>query len=213
MFQKDLYSSIEFVSSRDAVNGMLELATRSGVLGGPTSGACYAGMLEYFRKIDATLTEKKTAVFIVCDRFEPYLSYLRERVPERFRENTAVNELDEVLHDEAESVPSVSAASASEWIAKEKPLIIDMRGHQVFHIGHVPGSINVPEPLLRSLMNSLRPFPQDRPILLVCPQGERSKVFTHVLVKKGYQAVQLEGGLWKWRAAGLPLETIDCCEV
>ncbi|MEU3175678.1 PLP-dependent cysteine synthase family protein, partial [Streptomyces sp. NPDC007000] len=85
LFDPSTYDTIESVTSGEALDGMLTLIRRCGLLSGPTGGAAYQGAVRHLRHADAGLDdtgERRTAVFIVCDRAESYLSYVRQRRPE-----------------------------------------------------------------------------------------------------------------------------------
>ncbi len=84
-FDEKFYNRMIGCTAQEAIDGVLGLIRRYGVMAGPSSGAACHAALTYLRGIDASLTEKKTAVFLVCDRVEPYLSYLEERRPDLFK--------------------------------------------------------------------------------------------------------------------------------
>ncbi len=83
-FKEDYYARLIDIDVQQAIDGILELTRDYGVMAGPSSGATYMAAMKYLREIDASLTEQKTAVFIVCDRAEMYFSWLRERRPDLF---------------------------------------------------------------------------------------------------------------------------------
>lgn len=83
LFQPDFYDRIIAVEAGYAVDATLRLATGHGVLAGPTSGATYAAALDFLKTVPPR-PDPLIAVFIVCDRLEPYLSYIRKRRPELF---------------------------------------------------------------------------------------------------------------------------------
>jgi cysteine synthase len=83
-YNEDFYSRIQGVTSAQAIDGVLDLVRLYGVMAGPSSGANYHAALSHLRAVDASLTKRKTAVFIVCDRLEPYISYIEERRPDLF---------------------------------------------------------------------------------------------------------------------------------
>ena len=212
LFDVKLFDSIRYITSQSAIDGMLTLARRAGVLGGPTSGACYEGALQYLREIDDTLTEKKVAVFVVCDRLEWYLSYIRERRPELFETYVTKDSIEMLTAEEIELAPEIPVENATTWIEEQHPLVIDIRGHQSFHVAHIAGSTNIPDLLFRQLIEGARPFSPTQKILLVCPKGEQSKKYAAYLTKKGYEAFNLAGGLVNWRQKNLPLESLICCD-
>ncbi len=82
LFQRSFYDFLIEVSVEDAIEGMLTLSRKLGVLCGPSSGATYTAAIKQLTKIDQTLVLKRNAVFIVCDRMESYMSYLKKYRPE-----------------------------------------------------------------------------------------------------------------------------------
>lgn len=83
-FEESFYSRILPCTAQESIDGVLDLIRHYGVMGGPSSGAAYHAAMAYLRSVDAQLTSRKKAVFIVCDRVEPYLSYIEERRPSLF---------------------------------------------------------------------------------------------------------------------------------
>lgn len=211
LFDPTFYDAIEYVTSQAAVDATLALVRRVGMVCGPTTGACYAGMLEYLKRIDTTLTERKTAVFIACDRLEWYTSYVKERRPDVFREAHRGLGIASLSEQEVFDVPSIEPANAITWIEDNAPIIVDTRGHQSFALMHIPGSINIPEATARVLVEQGDPFPKSRPLLFVCPRGEQSRVYAAWLTRRGYRAHNLSGGLLGWKDAQLRLDSHACC--
>lgn len=84
------------------------------------------------------------------------------------------------------------------------PLLIDVRTPQEFqNDGHIQGARLLP---LASLPLRMDEVPQDQPIVLVCRSGARSRVAGERLVAAGYDEVfNLQGGMMRWRQAGLPV--------
>lgn len=206
LFEKDFYRSIEEVNAKTAIDAMLTLIRKCGILAGPTSGASYEGTLQYLRKIDTQLTERKTAVFIVCDRFEYYLSYIRERKPEVFGEKSKTDSITTVAEDDWKKAVVVRTSEALSWIKEKNPIIIDIRSNLAFKMSHIQNSINIPQEQLVKIIDGALPFSDGQTILFACPVGEQSKRFAYYLQTKGYDARTLEAGITGWRDAGLPLE-------
>lgn len=83
-YEEKYYNRLIDITAQEAIDGILDLVRLYGVMAGPSSGAAYHAALRHLRSIDATLSERRTAVFIVCDRMEPYISYIEQRRPELF---------------------------------------------------------------------------------------------------------------------------------
>jgi hypothetical protein len=84
LFEKNFYDQIVEITMDEALDGMITLIRKCGVLSGPTGGSSLAGALKYLSSVDQTLTEKHNAVFLVCDRVEWYLSFLQKLRPQWF---------------------------------------------------------------------------------------------------------------------------------
>lgn len=81
--------------------------------------------------------------------------------------------------------------------------MLDVRTPAEFVRGHVRGAVNVPVTSLRSRLASLD-LDRARPVIAVCLTAHRSIPATRLLRERGFDAVQLAGGMLAWRAAGLP---------
>lgn len=89
------------------------------------------------------------------------------------------------------------APHAAEW------LVLDVREPDEFEEGHIPGARLLP---LGQLPSRLGEVPQGRRVVCVCSVGGRSGRATDFLRSRGYDAVNLRGGMRAWHMAGLPLE-------
>ena len=207
IFKKDFYNDIVVVDSMDSIEGALELASKTGILSGPTGGATYRGALSYLKKIDATLTERKKAVFIICDRLEFYISYFQKRRPDLFNMNSNKESIRTLTSEEISEANIINIQEANHWIKKSTPIIIDLRGSVGFKTNHIPGSINIQDSFFEDMIDSGIPFSNDQTILLVCPVGDNSRKFAALLKKKGFQSVfSLESGIVGWRDMEYPME-------
>ncbi|GAA4964442.1 pyridoxal-phosphate dependent enzyme [Actinoplanes utahensis] len=206
LFDPDVYDTIEAVSSDDAIDGLLTLVRRCGTLAGPTGGGAYQGAVRYLRRIDAGLTERRTAVFIVCDRVESYLSYLRERRPALFRQQARANTVRSLTAEDVAAARTVGVADARTWIDKEHPLIVDLRSPFAYRAQHIDRSINIVDEQFGEMLHGGLPFSTRQPVLLVCPVGEKSARYAALLARMGHpDARSLAGGVIAWRDAGAEL--------
>ncbi len=206
LFDPANYDTIEAVTAQEAIDGMLTLNRRCGMLGGPTGGAAYFGAVRHLKAIDDELTERRTAVFIVCDRVESYMSYVRERRPELLKQPPRANSVDTLTDAEIAAAASVDVAEARAWIERDAPLVVDLRGSFAYSASHIGGSINIVDELFDELVRGGLPFGAAKPVLLVCPVGEKSARYTALLARMGHRdARSLRGGVVAWRDAGAPL--------
>lgn len=200
LFQPDFYDEIVAVDAGDAIDASLELATRHGILAGPTGGASYLAAKTYTHQLDS---RPAVAVFIVCDRLEPYLSYYRARRPELFGKPGRVRAAD-MSPDEATAAPALDVDTLAAGV--ENSLVVDLRGAMAYRMGHIPGSINIRDDYLDDMLAGGVPFPATVTPVFVCAVGELSARFAAVLHAQGRAAASLTGGIVAWRDAGHPLE-------
>ncbi|UQA97252.1 pyridoxal-phosphate dependent enzyme [Streptomyces halobius] len=233
LFDPATYDSIETVSAEEALDGMLTLVRRCGILSGPTGGAAYFGAVRQLRAVDAVLTDdlsrepsaepnpkpdagrnassprkspRKTAVFIVCDRVESYLSYVRQRRPELLGRPAVKNSVATLTDAELQTATVIDTADAQKWIAAERPLVVDLRGPFAYAALHIEGAVNIVDELFDELIRPGLPFSRRQPVLLTCPVGEKSARYAALLTRMGHPDVRsLAGGIIAWRDAGAPL--------
>jgi rhodanese-related sulfurtransferase len=100
-------------------------------------------------------------------------------------------------------VNDVSPVEAQKKLSqKPKPYLLDVRQPEEYRTVHISGAKLIPLGDLRSRMNEL---PKDREILVVCQSGNRSTSATRQLVKAGFNAVNMRGGMISWSRSGLPV--------
>jgi cysteine synthase B len=202
-FRKDAYDDFLVVESREAIEGMLHLIRRCGLLCGPSAGANYAGTIRYLQKISDSFKEPKTAVFIACDRVEWYLSYIKERRPELFGAKVDSRSIFSLSQQQISSAAEIAPDIATEWIQRNEPLIVDLRNSIAFELGTLEGAINIPLEHVEKLLDLRSPFSgYERKVLFICPVGEQSRRCAAQLTRRGGHGFSLAGGLQVWRSKG-----------
>jgi pyridoxal-5'-phosphate-dependent protein, beta subunit len=206
IFNKSLYDEIVLVNSDEAIEEMLVLNRKCGILGGPTSGAALKGTLKYLREIDGKLEEPANAVFIACDRMEWYMSYIKKRRPEIFDSEIKRETIRTLTEEDMKYAKTIDVNNAEEWIEKNNPIIIDLRGNLAYKNGHIANAINITDIFFEDLVDNGTPFSKENSVLLVCSIGDKSKKFSSLLNKKGMNVYSLENGMTAWRENSLPLK-------
>jgi len=82
-------------------------------------------------------------------------------------------------------------------------VLLDVREVGEWKAGHAPGARHVPLGDVASRLDSLL---RDRRLVLICRSGHRFSRAMALLVRSGFDAVNLVGGMRAWAGAGLPLE-------
>ncbi len=89
-------------------------------------------------------------------------------------------------------------------INKDQASIVDVRDVAEFSAGHLRNAKNIPLAELRKRINQLG-IDKTRPLVVVCQTGVRSARATALLLKAGFNAVSLDGGVAAWETANLPI--------
>lgn len=85
--------------------------------------------------------------------------------------------------------------------------ILDVREPDEWAAGHASGAHHVP---MMALPGHLAELPSDETIVVLCRHGHRSAQVVNYLLTQGYtNAVNLDGGIVEWVAAGRPIVTDD----
>ena len=104
-------------------------------------------------------------------------------------------------------VSTMNATELNDRLKNSKrPIVIDVRQPDEYRTGHIAGAKLIP---LNKLNSRMKELPQSREIVCVCASGNRSGSATRMLVKAGFNAVNLKGGMNSWRHANLPVKKGD----
>lgn len=95
-----------------------------------------------------------------------------------------------VSNDSVRSVPVNDVSTLRE------PFVLDVREPGEFAGGSIPGAVNIP---LGDLPRRLADVPHDRTIACLCRSGNRSGEAQSILLGKGFDAVNLTGGMLAWK--------------
>lgn len=98
----------------------------------------------------------------------------------------------------------VGRAELAERAARGEVVILDVRPHEEYVAGHIPGALSVP---LDQLEAALSRLPKRREIVAYCrgPYCVLAPEAVKLLRAKGFRARRLEDGMPEWRLAGLPV--------
>lgn len=101
------------------------------------------------------------------------------------------------------TLPAVDPIEAS---TMDDALLLDVRESDEWEAGHIE---RAQHRVMSELPDHLGDLPTDRRIVVVCRSGNRSGKVTNWLISKGFDAVNLTGGMQVWESSGLPVVTTD----
>lgn len=97
-------------------------------------------------------------------------------------------------------VPAVLVADVP-----ERAVLLDVRENDEWAAGHAPGAVHVPMGQVVQRLDELTTAFSERPVHVVCRSGGRSAQVTAYLKQAGWDAVNVDGGMRAWAAAGRPM--------
>jgi rhodanese-related sulfurtransferase len=99
-------------------------------------------------------------------------------------------------------VPQIEAARVP-----DDGLLVDVREDDEWAAGHAEGAVHVPmsDFVTRSGEVTAKAADAGGPVYVVCRSGGRSARVTQYLLQQGLDAVNVDGGMLDWEAAGRPL--------
>ena len=101
-------------------------------------------------------------------------------------------------------MPAMSAQELNDRLKSNKrPLVIDVREPEEYQEGHIVWAKLIP---LGDLNRHMKDLPRDQEIVCVCASGSRSSAATQQLINAGCKAINMNGGMYGWQRAGLPVK-------
>lgn len=90
----------------------------------------------------------------------------------------------------------------------DPPLVVDVRTALEFRAGHIAAARHVPLPTLAAAIPSIA-HSAPTAVVAVCKTAHRSIPAVRMLQQAGLTAVQLAGGMDRWRRCALPIARGD----
>ena len=99
---------------------------------------------------------------------------------------------------------SLSNGQLTALVNADKGVVIDIRAPKDYAAGHIVGAVNIPQDKVASRMGELDKH-KDKTLIIVDAMGQHSGTVCRDLLKAGYTAAKLSGGVSSWKADNLPL--------
>jgi molybdopterin/thiamine biosynthesis adenylyltransferase/rhodanese-related sulfurtransferase len=114
----------------------------------------------------------------------------------------------ELLATVKSEIIEISTADTNALIASgEPPTLVDVREHDEWQEGHLPGAVHVPRGNLESRIEALFPA-KDEDLVVYCAGGARSAFAAKTLAELGYENVRsMAGGFSDWKRNGFDFVT------
>lgn len=176
----------------------------AGSLCGRAMGAKRTSTIGYERKYNAALqiTDK--------DEFIKSLTTNMPAAPDHFSRCSAINGKGPSLVRELPVPAPLGSAQFQKAMAKKNTIVLDIRGYEAFGGQHIPGSYHV------DFGGNFATFsgwvlPPDQNILLVAGSFDQAQEASVWLRRVGLDKTvgYLEGGMFAWAKAGLPLSHVQ----
>ena len=102
-------------------------------------------------------------------------------------------------------VPEIAPEDlARRLTAPEPPIVVDVRTALEYRQGHIAGAHHIPVQALAAALPSLA-FDPKVTVVAICKTAHRSIPAVRLLQAEGLTAMQLAGGMDRWRRRGLPI--------
>ncbi|MFC2145635.1 rhodanese-like domain-containing protein [Actinomycetota bacterium] len=104
---------------------------------------------------------------------------------------------------EAAEIKPIDPEEVYEIIKNDEDyLIVDVRTIEEYNSGHIEGALLLPVQELEDRLNEL---PMDKPIIVYCRSGNRSRTAAEILVNNGFMQIYDMGGISDWIDKGYPV--------
>lgn len=102
-------------------------------------------------------------------------------------------------------VPEITPLALKQWLEEGRPLhLVDARTLLEYRQGTLPGARHAPVTGMPASLEALD-LSADRPVVVLCLSGHRSRPGVRWLRARGYEAYSLQGGLLNWLRDGYRL--------
>ncbi|MCC6187120.1 MAG: rhodanese-related sulfurtransferase, partial [Chitinophagaceae bacterium] len=131
----------------------------------------------------------------------------------KVREKIVADGIDDPSFDMANKGKYLKAAEANDMMAKPDTIIVDMRNHYEYEVGHFENAIEVPSDTFRQqlpMAAEMLADKKDKNIVMYCTGGIRCEKASAYMLHQGFEHVyHIEGGIIEYtnkaKTEGLPL--------
>ena len=99
---------------------------------------------------------------------------------------------------------SLSTGELTALVNRDEAVVIDVRPKKDYATGHIVGSLNFPQDKVLTRTAELQKY-KDKTLIIVDAMGQHAGSTARELLKTGFKAAKLSGGISSWRGDNLPL--------
>lgn len=206
LFRPKEYDRLQETTNQEAFDLCMRINREESIIAGPSSAMALAGAFKMVPDEPGNLV-----VVIFPDNVFKYASSIVKHLPQ-VRGTQSEESLDErlmksMIQNARNDQLTLDSEAANKVCAESAPFIIDVRDHDDYRKGHIPGAVNTP---LKEIEQHTSRFPEERttPMLCVCYRGNISLTGVLYLKSLGYHdARSINGGMTEWRERGYQLES------
>ena len=97
-----------------------------------------------------------------------------------------------------ETIPTLSSHQGEKLLSNHNYIFIDVRTKQEHDTSHIPNSTHFSIESLESRIDEIEKY-KEKKIVVYCRSGNRSSKGTKILIKYGFEAMNLSGGMLQWK--------------
>ena len=110
-----------------------------------------------------------------------------------------------IVYEARKGGRSLSNGELTALVNGDKAVVIDIRPSKEFSAGHIVGALNIPQDKFAARIGELEKHKGSKTLIIVDNMGQQSGAICRDLLKAGFTAAKLSGGVSSWKADNLPL--------
>ncbi|PIO91915.1 sulfurtransferase [Pseudomonas syringae] len=109
-----------------------------------------------------------------------------------------------IAYEMSKGGASLSTRELTALVNSDQGVVIDVRSKKDYTAGHIVGSLNFPQDKVLTRAAELEKY-KDKTLIIVDAMGQHAGTTARELLKSGFKAAKLSGGISSWRGDNLPL--------
>ncbi|KTB75802.1 rhodanese-like domain-containing protein [Pseudomonas syringae] len=109
-----------------------------------------------------------------------------------------------IAYEMSKGGASLSTRELTALVNSDQGVVIDVRSKKDYAAGHIVGSLNFPQDKVLTRTAELEKY-KDKTLIIVDAMGQHAGTTARELLKSGFKAAKLSGGISSWRGDNLPL--------